>query len=388
MFVFMFKGLLRRGGACLALVLLISVGACGMLLLSGLLQAQEDALNQTYEETEIRCVVSNLRGTKTDGLSIPASYLDLCTKGDRHDFYQWVERVCAKRTLSCTLDGLGEELSLSGITFPEAAPTLLAENGGVIRYQNGYTEDIFQSDEPLCIVPYAFWLAMQAEDGDWDGELTITFAGQTVTVRIAGVYESDLVGAAYCPYAFLNSILQDSAASTAESLSFYVKDTRTLDAFKREALKYFSEPLLTAEEKPMYFALTVQDGLFQQTAAQIEDNLFLLRLLLPALYAISVGIGFLASFLFARGRTRDFAVMRSLGVTRLGVTRLVFMEQLVIGAFGCIAGTVAGVLLWGGASGTLWSGALFTSCYLAGALAAVIWITKVSVMALLQQMEE
>lgn len=386
MLVFMLKGLLRRGGACLALALVISVGACGMLLLSGLLQAQEEALNQTYEETEIRCVVSNLRGTKTDGLSIPVSYLDLCTKGGRYDFYRWVERVCAKRTVSCTLEGLGEELSLSGITFPEAAPALLAENGGVIRYQDGYTEEMFQSDEPLCIVPYALWLAMQAEDGD--GELAFTLAGQSVALRIAGVYESDLAGAVYCPLAFLDSILQDSAVSAAESLSFYVKDTRTLDTFKREALKYFSEPLLTAEEKPMYFALTVQDGLFQQTVARIEDNLFLLRLLLPALYAISVGIGFLASFLFARGRTRDFAVMRSLGVTRLVVTGLVFMEQLVIGAFGCIVGMVAGTLLRDGASGTLWGGTLFALCYLAGALAAVVWITKVSVVALLQQMEE
>ena len=384
MLAFMLKGLIRRGGACLALVMLISVGACGMLLLSRLLQAQEDALNRTYEETEIRCVVSNLRGTKTDGLSIPASYLDLCTKGDRHDFYRWVERVCVKRTVSCTLEGSGEKLPLSGITFPEAAPALLAENGSIIRYQDGYAEEIFQSDEPLCIVPRAFWLAMQAEDR----ELAITFAGQSVTLRIAGVYESNLAGAVYCPFAFLDAIQQDSAASSAESLSFYVKDTRTLDAFKREALKYFSEPLLTAEEKPMYFALTVQDGLFQQTVARIEDNLFLLRLLLPTLYAISVGIGFLASFLFARGRIRDFAVMRSLGVTRLGVTGLVFMEQLVICVLGCIAGTIAGILLRDGASGTLWSDALFVSCYLAGALSAVIWITKVSVMTLLQQMEE
>ncbi|HOS18963.1 MAG TPA: hypothetical protein PK438_06720, partial [Clostridia bacterium] len=132
-------------------------------------------------------------------------------------------------------------------------------------------------------------------------------------------------------------------------------------------------------------ALAIQDELFRETIAEIKDNLSMLRLLLPALYALSAGVGFLASFLFMRGRTREFAVMRLLGVSRPRVTGLVFLEQLVLGALGCLAGAATGVGMQGaGGFSRLFSAALFVLCYLAGALISVGWMTNVSVMALLK----
>jgi ABC-type antimicrobial peptide transport system permease subunit len=105
------------------------------------------------------------------------------------------------------------------------------------------------------------------------------------------------------------------------------------------------------------------------------------------MYVISIGVGFLASFLFARGKTREFAVKRSLGMSRARVVGSVFLEQLLVGTFGCLLGIMVGVLIQGLKIGTVWGGILFAICYRSGALTATLWITNVSVMILLKAEE-
>lgn len=80
------KCMLRRWLSCVLLVLLVCVGAFGMTLLAGVLDAQKAALDKVYDESSIRCVISNLSGTKTDRLEINTMYIDLCTTSYRHDF--------------------------------------------------------------------------------------------------------------------------------------------------------------------------------------------------------------------------------------------------------------------------------------------------------------
>ena len=381
------KCMLRRWLPCALLVLLVCVGAFGMTLLAGALDAQKAALEEVYDESSIRCVISNLSGTKTDRLEINSMYIDLCTTFDRHDFCSWIERVNLKRMLKCNKEGSNEEIQLAGISYPEAAMELLPENGATLSFFDGYSEDIFQTEQAVCIVPGTM-LSELTVNGDGGRQISVTLEGKTATMTVAGAYYGGISSAVYCPFDYLPEFLVKDEYIYTDSLSFYVSDNRTLEKFKEEAEKYFSEPSITAEDKPMYYAITVYDELFNKTVAGIKENIAVLRLLLPVLYIIAAGIGLLASFLYIRGRVREFAVMRSLGLSRIRVTGLISFEQLIIGTVGTVLGiSVCYAFFSGAAIRNAINGLLFTLCYLAGALAAVLWITNVNVLRLLNSDE-
>ncbi len=378
------KCLLRRKLSCILLVLLVCVGAFGMTLLAGALDAQKAALEEVYDESSIRCVISNLSGTKTDRLEINSMYIDLCTIPDRHGFCNWIERVNLKRMLKCNEEGLNEEIQLTGISYPEAAMELLPENGAALSFFDGYSEAIFQTDQAVCIVPGAKLSGLAANE-DGSRQISLTSGGKTVTMTVAGVYYGGISSAVYCPFDYLSNLLAEDEYIYTDSLSFSVKDNRTLEEFKGEAGKYFAKPSITVEDKPMYYAITVYDELFNKTVAGIEENISVLSLLLPVLYIIAAGIGLLASFLYIRGRVREFAVMRSLGLSRMSVTGLISFEQLVVSAVGTALGISACLILFSGVPiKNAVNGLLFTLCYLVGALAAVVWITNVNVLRLLK----
>ncbi len=381
------KCMLRRWLSCVLLVLLVCVGVFGMTLLAGALDAQRAALEEVYDESSIRCVISNLSGTKTDRLEINSMYIDLCTTLDRHDFCSWIERVNLKRTLKCNEEGSNEEIQLAGISYPEAAMELLPENGAALSFFDGYSEAIFQTDQAVCIVPGAKLSGLIANEGG-SRQISLTWGGKTATMTVVGVYYGGISSAVYCPFDYLSEFLAKDEYIYTDSLSFSVKDNRTLEEFKEEAGKYFAKPSITAEDKPMYYAITVYDELFNETVAGIEENIAALGLLLPVLYIIAAGIGLLASFLYIRGRIREFAVMRSLGLSRMGVTGLISFEQLIIGAVGTALGiSICLAFFSGTAIKNAVNGLLFTLCYLAGALAAVLWITNVDVLRLLKSDE-
>lgn len=381
------KCMLRRWLSCVLLVLLVCVGAFGMTLLAGVLDAQKAALDKVYDESSIRCVISNLSGTKTDRLEINTMYIDLCTTPDRHNFCNWIERVNLKRTLKCNEEDSNGEIQLTGISYPEAAVELLAENGAALSFFDGYSEAIFQTDQAVCLVPAAKLSELTVNE-DGSRQISVTLEGKTATMTVAGAYFGGISSAVYCPFDYLSKFLAKNEYIYTDSLSFYVKDNRTLEQFKEEAEKYFSNPSITAEDKPMYYAITVYDELFNRTVSGIEENIAVLNLLLPALYTIAAGIGLLASFLYIRGRVREFAVMRSLGLSRIGVTGLISFEQLIIAAVGTSLGIFSCFAFFSDAViKNAVNGLLFTLCYLAGALAAVVWITNVNVLRLLKSDE-
>ena len=87
----------------------------------------------------------------------------------------------------------------------------------------------------------------------------------------------------------------------------------------------------------------------------------LLRLLLPILTAVCGGIGFFAGHLSVRGRRREFAVMRRLGLRRRTVVGLTAAEFAAPTLFGLLAGLAGGSLWDGGLRTAAWPGAALTA---------------------------
>ena len=93
----------------------------------------------------------------------------------------------------------------------------------------------------------------------------------------------------------------------------------------------------------------------------------MLHLLLPVLIIVCGGIGFFASFLATRGRTKEFAVMRCLGMKQCKIFGLVMGELSILAFTGAFFGIAGGILL---------EGEIQTSALLHAALMTGIFFTR------------
>lgn len=102
----------------------------------------------------------------------------------------------------------------------------------------------------------------------------------------------------------------------------------------------------------------------------------LLRLLLPIMTILCGGIGFFAGHLSVRGRRREFAVMRRLGLRRRTVVGLTAAEFAALALFGLLAGLAGGSLWDGGLRTAAWPGAALTAgVFFLGCTAAALRLT-------------
>lgn len=95
MFAITFKMMTRRAVANLMLALLAVGGTLGMLIMGGLTDSQYAALENAYDETEIKVVLSNARGNATEGIALPKLIYD---KLSQKPLSEHIERVALRCT--------------------------------------------------------------------------------------------------------------------------------------------------------------------------------------------------------------------------------------------------------------------------------------------------
>ncbi len=133
------------------------------------------------------------------------------------------------------------------------------------------------------------------------------------------------------------------------------------------------------------YGVFIQDETYQSTLAELRSNLSILRLLLPILIVLCGCMGFLAAYLTTRGRVREFAVMRCLGLKRNSIFGQVFEEQAILAIMGATAGGIAGFLLEGSYSGRSDCQGRADLGYFPRRAAAASWnVTRVNVMKLMK----
>ena len=132
--------------------------------------------------------------------------------------------------------------------------------------------------------------------------------------------------------------------------------------------------------------VVLQDQAFTETAGGLERYVAFSRILLPALCAVVILLGFVISWLMINGRRMEFAIMRGLGASRSRVFSSFFLEQAALAFIGSI---LAGLLLMISSAGlTGWLAAgIFWASYLAGCALAVLHVGKVNLMNLLAERE-
>ena len=108
----------------------------------------------------------------------------------------------------------------------------------------------------------------------------------------------------------------------------------------------------------------------------------------PVIYALTVIIGFVSSYLLTRTRKAELAVMRSLGSGKIKTFIMFFFEQMILCLIGSALGVIIGIIIYGTLTSMQIIAVLgYFVCYAVGCMIAVSIMNRVNVLKILSTRE-
>lgn len=262
-----------------------------------------------------------------------------------------------------------------------------------IRWLEGYDESCLEGDERICIISDKWGYA----PGDTIPLLARVPVSKTQLegifhLKVAGTYPDKITKfAAVIPLKTMEDL---TVAATAvhkqagnpyawnfglNAVYFTVRDNQQLDQIKAA----ITESGLRSNK---LVRVRIDDRILKETVGPIESNLAQLEGSYLFFFVMIAAIGFLLSFLLARGRKPEYAVMRMLGESRLQITLKALIEQFVLCLGGVLLGAAAvGIIGQEGFRPGICAAILL--CYSVGAAVAVLLTVRVNVMDILRDKE-
>ena len=262
-----------------------------------------------------------------------------------------------------------------------------------IRWLEGYDESYLEGDERICIISDRWGYA----PGDTIPLLARVPVSKTQLegifhLKVAGTYPGKITKfAAVMPLKTMEDL---TVAATAvhkqagnpyawnfglNAVYFTVRDNQQLDQIKAA----ITESGLRSNK---LVRVRIDDRILKETVGPIESNLAQLEGSYLFFFVMIAAIGFLLSFLLARGRKPEYAVMRMLGESRLQITLKALLEQFVLCLGGVLLGAAAvGIIGQEGFRPGICAAILL--CYTVGAAVAVLLTVRVNVMDILRDKE-
>lgn len=262
-----------------------------------------------------------------------------------------------------------------------------------IRWLEGYDESCLESDERVCIISDRWGYA----PGDTIPLLARVPVSKTQLegifhLKVAGIYPGKITKfAAVMPLKTMEDL---TIAATAvhkqagnpyawnfglNAVYFTVRDNQQLDQIKAA----ITESGLRSNK---LVRVRIDDRILKETVGPIESNLAQLEGSYLFFFVMIAAIGFLLSFLLARGRKPEYAVMRMLSESRLQITLKALLEQFVLCLGGVLLGAAAvGIIGQEGFRPGVCAAILL--CYTVGAAVAVLLTVRVNVMDILRDKE-
>ncbi len=262
-----------------------------------------------------------------------------------------------------------------------------------IRWLEGYDESCLEGSERICIISDKWGYA----PGDTIPLLARVPVSKTQLegifhLKVAGTYPGKITKfAAVMPLKTMEDL---TVAATAvhkqagnpyawnfglNAVYFTVRDNQQLDQIKAA----ITESGLRSNK---LVRVRIDDRILKETVGPIESNLAQLEGSYLFFFVMIVAIGFLLSFLLARGRKPEYAVMRMLGESRLQITLKALLEQFVLCLGGVLLGAAA-VRIIGQERFRPGICAAILLCYTVGAAVAVLLTVRVNVMDILRDKE-
>ncbi|MBR6530555.1 MAG: ABC transporter permease [Clostridia bacterium] len=166
--------------------------------------------------------------------------------------------------------------------------------------------------------------------------------------------------------------------------TFTLKDTQKLDAFRG----YLEEKLFTQVNslRGNRSAVLLYDQSFVEGVGGLSRYIGFSGVLFPVLFVLVGFLGFVISWLLINSRRMEFALLRSLGASRLRVFFSFFLEQAILAFVGVLVCAALLVCVTQSAA-FLWAVAVFAACYLLGTAACILVVGRIPLMALLCERE-
>ncbi len=386
---YLIKRLVRRPWLTIC-SLLVSAVLCVLIgYLSQYRSIQEQKLLDTRQAYDILCVVTDRKGTKSTGLKMNSDIIEFVTA--ESSLYPHIEdlRITKEFGYSSAEYGIytmiaGYDMTpLIGVNSERCADILNPEMSGNVTY---FEDGFYESEEYICLVSEMFYSKMHGDTITMD--ISDPFIdrmkepgrgrAQGVTFRVAGYYAGQ-GNRIYIPFGTAMQICSRySKKQSADSISFIAANNLRLDDIARDAAKYFGavDPVDGRENE---YAITVQDEQYQSVVATLEQNIGRMNMMLPVIMALSLGVGFLISFLSTRNETKTYALMRTLGMNKTKLLLSVITEQLTV----AIVAAAISLFVYRAIASVL----IYLVCYFVGVLVCTAKTVRVSQAAILKEQE-
>lgn len=262
-----------------------------------------------------------------------------------------------------------------------------------IRWLDGYDEACLKGNERICIVSERWGYSL----GDTIPMLARVLVNKSYMegifrMKVVGTYPGKITGfAAVMPLKTMKD-LTVAASSVQKQNGNYSEWIFGLDEVYftvRDNLQLTQIKTMITENglRDSKFArVRIDDRILKETVGPIESNLAQLEGSYLFFFVMIAAIGFFLSFLLARGRKPEYAVMRMLGESRAQITMKALCEQFVLCLLGVLLGAAA-VGMMEKSSFQFSICAVILLCYTLGAAVAVMLTVRVNVMDILRDKE-
>lgn len=333
--------------------------ALGVLLFAAILSATMCSLQkandwelaqyqETYHAIPVHFSVTNLSGTKSTGLAITEDFVELFTKSS--GLQKYVSDL--QRTCTHPISGDYSAYLLNGITSTALSPELWPENGTYITWFEGYDEDVFSGNEPVCLVPED--LELPGDEGTGEVFLELEFVNAQAVPAAKDSRKLLVVGTftggglnIYCPYTVCQQIFSElTEPLVAQSIRATLANNDDLEELKIISSQWFVEPNPLGTPTPWGvrgysdypYALNIDDEMLQRAAETMENSLIVNRGCSLLVLLLSVAVGVLIGYLMIRSRKKEIALMRTLGTSTFSIYFGFALEQMICYGLGIAIG--------------------------------------------------
>ena len=413
---YLWKMARRRKTSCLLVLLFSMAATVFMLLYPGFIERTRARLAEAYENIEVKGWILNSESYE-DPLIPGATWKELVNSGyfsQTAAYNSFLFRLYPKDQLEAQAGKdasdaqqlramqqmlAQDEYGMEGVGGRMYAYSSFAACDQLMRIRDdiqwleGYDESCLEGDERICIISDRWGYA----PGDTIPLLARVPVSKTQLegifhLKVAGTYPGKITKfAAVMPLKTMEDLTVAATAVRKQAgnpyawnfglnaVYFTVRDNQQLDQIKAA----ITESRLRSNK---LVRVRIDDHILKETVGPIESNLAQLEGSYLFFFVMIAAIGFLLSFLLARGRKPEYAVMRMLGESRLQITLKALLEQFVLCLGGVLLGAAAvGIIGQEGFRPGICAAILL--CYSVGAAVAVLLTVRVNVMDILRDKE-
>jgi len=368
-------------------------------------------LDTLSEAIPIDARISNLNGTSRSEILVKESVIQALEDSKHVTDLNYTAQIAT--VLGDVTEEAAAAMGQGDMTFPfglgvNRMDALYEVSEAEISFMEGSGPEVLAGADPVCVMSEQEMGEKGLAPGD---TVRVTLFSTTypndnamkkyirlggVDVRIVGSFRIPTGGNAartvqvIFPVKWIRQIhTQAGVMFFADSAHFRVADPLELNAFKSEmkALGLMSV-ISEANGTQRGVALIVYDETFIKTATRLKENITLTQILTPFVVVIVGFLGFVSSYLLLQSRRPEFAIMRSLGVSRRGCFGMLLFESAVLELLGSLAGVaVASFLVDMGVVLGLSVVIPFFIIYIAGTAVALILLGKFSVIQVLTALD-